>query len=102
MTIPLDKAAPLTCNITIIKKTIVFSKTFVISGEYLPIELIKGGANNQMTSCGLDFRNTGSYHIEGPFLNDNAGHTTRAGLTVINSTQPRNPIVHEFTFRTAT
>jgi hypothetical protein len=79
--------------------TIVFSKTFVTSGESLPIELIKDGANNQITSYGPDFSSTESYHIEGPFLNDNAGYTIRAGLTAINSKQPRNPIVYEFTFR---
>ena len=80
----------------------VFSNTFVTYGESLPIELIKGNASSQITSYGPDFSSTGSYHIEGPFLNDNADYTTRAGLTATNSKQPLNPMVDEFTFRTVT
>ena len=101
LTIPLDKMTPLTYNITIMKNdNRVFSKTFVTAGDSLPIELIKGSANNQTISYGPDFSSTGAYHIEGPFLNDSADYTIRAELTAINSKQPEDPIIDEFTLRT--
>ena len=76
--------------------------TFVRSGGSLPIELIKGNANNQTISYGPDFSSTGAYHIQGPFLNDNADYTIRAELTAINSKQPQDAIIDEFTLRTIT
>ena len=105
LTVPLDKTTPLTYNITIIKNgNEVFSRTFVTSGESLPLELVQStnGGNQRETSYGPDFSGPGTYHIEAPFLNDNANYTIRAELTAVNSKAPQNAIVDEFTLRTVT
>jgi len=101
LTIPLDGTTPLTYNISIIKNAndTVFSKSFVTSGESLPLELIVGN-NNETISYGPDFSSTGSYHIEGQFFNDNANYTIRAELMAIDSKQPEDPIIDDFAFRT--
>jgi plastocyanin len=101
LTIPLDGITPLTYNISIIKNAndTVFSKSFVTSGESLPLELIVGN-NNETISYGPDFSSTGSYHIEGQFFNDNANYTIRAELMAIDSKQPEDPIIDDFAFRT--
>jgi hypothetical protein len=87
LTIHFDKTTPLTYNITIIKnESPVFSKTFVTSGESLPLELVQsngGGTMVYQTTTmvyGPDFRSIRTYHIQAPFLNDNANYTIRAEL----------------------
>ncbi len=109
LTVSLDKTTPLTYNITLIKNgEKVYSKTFVTSGESLPVEIIKNSGSgsttgNQTTiTYGPDFSGTGAYHVQGLFLDDNANYTIRVELTAINSKHPQNPIVDEFTFRTVT
>ncbi len=101
LTVTLDRTSPIAYNITILNDSTdtVFTGTFVTNGESLPLELIKS-YGNETNVYGPDFSSTGSYHIDAPFLEGDRNYTIRAELTAINSIQPENPIVEEFTLRT--
>ncbi len=111
ITIALDQSTPISYNITIFKNKIltplnneVFSKTFVVPGDKLPLELIAGAYHpaNQTRAYGPDFSSSGSYHLEGPFLKANAYYTIRAEIAAINGKQPQNKITDDFSLRTIT
>jgi plastocyanin len=108
LTIPLDRTTPLTYNITISRDdnstegdtgSNVFSDTYVVGGEALALELVRG-IGNETISHGPDFSSTGAYHIEGPFFTGNSNYTIRAQITSIDAQPPENPIVDEFGLRT--
>ena len=105
LTIPLDQSTPITYNVTIFKNNItnkVFSKTFVVPGAQLPLELISRGYPNQTRAYGPDFSSSGAYHLEAPFFKDNASYTLRIDITAINGKQPQNKIIDGFSLRTIT
>jgi plastocyanin len=100
ITVPLDRATPLTYNITILQNNTdtVFSRIFVTAGESLPLELI--AESNETRAYGPDFSSTGAYHLEGAFLKGNADYKIRVQITSINAKAPENPIEDEFSLRT--
>jgi len=102
LTVPLDKSTPITYNITILKDKInnVFSKTFTVAGDKLPLELIAGQDINETRVYGPDFSSTGAYHLEAPFLKGNADYTIRAAIIAINTKQPQTTISDDFSLRT--
>jgi plastocyanin len=105
LTVPLDKSTPLTYNVTILKDNNtneLFSKTFTVAGEKLPLELIVGKDINETRVYGPDFSSTGAYHLQAPFLKPNTDYTIRAEITTINAKQPPNKITDQFSLRTIT
>ncbi len=102
LTVPLDKSTPITYNITILKDKTnnVFSKTFTVAGDKLPLELIAGQDINETRVYGPDFSSTGAYHLEAPFLKGNTDYTIRASIIAINSKLPQNQITDDFMLRT--
>jgi plastocyanin len=103
ITVPLDGSTPLTYNVTIFKNNTtnkVFTKTFTVNGDKLPLELIARGYINQTRVYGPDFSSTGAYHLEGVFFKGNANYTIRAEITAINGKPPQNKITDDFTLRT--
>ena len=106
LTVPLDRSTPLTYNITISKNNDtankLFSKTFTVPGEKLPLELIGGRDINQTSVYGPDFSSTGAYHVEAPFLKGNAAYDIKVEITAINTKQPQNKITDRFSLRTVT
>ena len=70
-TIPLDRATPITYNVTINEvennnsKTL-FSDLFTTAGQSLPLELVSG-LGNETISYGPDFSSTGAYHVQSDF-----------------------------------
>ena len=78
----------------------VFSKTFVVPGAPLPLELIAGGYANQTRAYGPDFSSTGAYHLEGAFFKGNANYTIKAEITAINGKPPLNKITDNFSLHT--
>jgi plastocyanin len=105
LTIPLDQSTPITYNVTMFKNNIankVFSKTFNVPGGPLPLELISGGYVNQTRVYGPDFSSSGAYHLEAPFLKDNANYTLKVEIAAINGKQPQNKITDDFSLRTIT
>lgn len=103
LTVPLDGSTPLTYNVTIFKNNTankVFTKTFAVNGDKLPLELIAGGYINQTRAYGPDFSSTGAYHLEGAFFKGNANYTIRAEITAINGKPPQNKITDDFNLRT--
>jgi len=103
LTVPLDGSTPITYNVTIFKTNTtnqVFSKTFTVAGDKLPIELIAGGYANQTRAYGPDFSSSGAYHLEAPFLKGNSNYTIRAEIASINGKQPQNKIADDFILRT--
>ncbi|HEU4443088.1 MAG TPA: hypothetical protein VFR94_00260 [Nitrososphaeraceae archaeon] len=106
ITIPLDRATPLTYNITISKNgnateggITSISETYVTNGEALALELVRGSGNETIT-YGPDFSTTGAFHIEGPFFTGNSDYTLRAQITSINNQPPQNQVVDEFSLKT--
>jgi hypothetical protein len=70
ITIPLDQSTPISYNMSIFKDNPanpwygkVFSKTFVMPGDKLPLELISVGYLNQTRVYGPDFSSSGAYHL---------------------------------------
>ena len=105
LTIPLDQSTPITYNITMFKNSItnkVFSKTFTVPGDNLPLELIAGGYANQTRAYGPDFSSSGAYHLEAPFLKGNANYTIKVEIAAINGKQPQNKMIDGFSLRTIT
>ena len=105
LTVPLDGSTPITYNVTMFKTNTtnkVFSKTFTVAGDKLPIELIAGGYANQTRAYGPDFSSSGAYHIEAPFLKGNSNYIIRAEIAAINGKQPQNKIADDFSLRTIT
>ena len=105
LTVPLDRSTPLTYNVTIFKNdntNKVFSKTFTVAGEKLPLEMIAGSYINQTRVYGPDFSSSGAYHLEAPFLKGNAKYIIRAEIAAINAKQPQNKIADQFSLRTIT
>lgn len=106
LTVPLDRSTPLTYNVTITKSNDpnnkVFSKTFTVPGEKLPLELVARGDINKTNVYGPDFSSTGAYHVEAPFLKGNGAYDIKVEITTINSKQPQNKIADRFSLRTAT
>jgi plastocyanin len=111
LNIVLDQSTPITYNITIFKNKIltplnnkVFSKTFVVPGDKLPLELIAGAyhPSNLTRAYGPDFSSSGAYHLEGPFLTAPAYYTIRVEIAAINGIQPQNKIMDDFSLRTIT
>jgi len=103
VTVPLDGSTPLTYNVTIFKNNTankVFSKTFTVNGDKLPLELIAGGYANQTRAYGPDFSSTGAYHLEGAFFNGNANYIIKAEITAINGKPPLNKITDNFSLHT--
>jgi plastocyanin len=103
LTVPLDKSTPITYNITIFKNKTdnVFSQTFTVIGDKLPLELIAAGTDtNETRVYGPDFSSTGAYHLEAPFLKGNADYNIRAAIIAINAKQPQNQITDDFTLHT--
>lgn len=104
LTIPLDQSTPITYNITMFKNSItnkVFSQTFNVPGDKLPLELIAGGYANQTRAHGPDF-SSGAYHLEAPFLKGNANYTIKVEIAAINGKQPQNKMIDGFSLRTIT
>lgn len=100
LTVSLDKTTPITYNVTMTNSTdTIFSKTFVTSGESLPLELASSNSNETI-SYGPDFSSTGTYHVEGPFLKGNEEYTITIEIAAINASPPENPIRDEFTLGT--
>ena len=102
-TVPLDRTTPIVYNITIYSngtdaENRIFSKTYVTSGEKLPLELIRG--DNKTIAFGPDFSSTGAYHIEGPIFTDNANYTIRSEISTINGRPPETPLTDDFSLRT--
>ena len=101
MTIPLDKITPITYNVTIYnsdEEIPFFTHVFNTIGESLPIELISGV--NETRSYGPDFSSTGAYHIMAGFLdNQDQEIKIKSEITAVNSKQPENPIVDEFSLK---
>jgi hypothetical protein len=64
------KERGITYNVTFFKDKTnnIFSKTFTVAGNNLPLELISGTDINQTRVYGPDFSSTGAYHLETPFL----------------------------------
>jgi hypothetical protein len=105
LTVPLDGSTPITYNVTMFKTNTtnqVFSKTFTVAGDKLPIELIAGGYANQTRAYGPDFSSSGAYHLEAPFLKGNSNYIIRAEIASINGKQPQNKIADDFSLRTIT
>jgi plastocyanin len=105
LTIPLDQSTPITYNITMFKNSItnkVFSKTFNVPGDKLPLELIAGGYDNQTRAYGPDFSSSGAYHLEAQFLKGNANYTIKVEIAAINGKQPQTKITDGFSLRTIT
>jgi plastocyanin len=106
LTVPLDKSTPLTYNVTITKSNDpnnkLFSKTFTVAGEKLPVELVARSDINKTNVYGPDFSSTGAYHVEAPFLKGNAAYDIKVEIAAINSKQPQNKIADRFSLRTAT
>jgi plastocyanin len=104
LTVPLDKSTPITYNVTISKDKTdkVFSKTFTVNGERLPLELIGGSDINETRVYGPDFSSTGAYHLQAPFLKGKADYTMSVEIAAINFKQPQNKIADQFSFRTIT
>jgi hypothetical protein len=105
LTVPLDRSTPLTYNVTIFKNdntNKVFSKTFTVAGEKLPLEMIAGSYINQTRVYGPDFSSSGAYHLEAPFLKGNAKYIIRAEIAAIDAKQPQNKIADQFSLRTIT
>jgi plastocyanin len=105
LTVPLDGSTPITYNVTMFKNNTtnkVFSKTFTVAGDKLPIELIAGGYANQTRAYGPDFSSSGAYHLEAPFLKGNSNYIIRAEIAAINGKQPQNKITDDFILRTIT
>jgi plastocyanin len=107
LTVPLDRSTPITYNVTIFKNTNdtnskVFSKTFTVNGEKLPLELIAGNDISVTRAYGPDFSSTGAYHLEAPFLKGKADYAIRVEIAAINSKQPHNKITDQFSLRTIT
>jgi plastocyanin len=109
ITIPLDQSSPISYNITIFNNDPanpwygkVFSKTFVVPGDKLPLELIAAGYLNQTRVYGPDFSSSGAYHLEGPFFKKPANYTVRVQIAAINGKQPQNKIADDFSLRTIT
>jgi plastocyanin len=106
LTVPLDRSTPLTYNITIAKSNDpnnkLFSKTFTVAGEKLPVELISRRDINKTNVYGPDFSSTGAYHVEAPFLKGNTAYDIKVEIAAINSKQPQNKIADRFSLRTAT
>jgi plastocyanin len=105
LTIPLDQSTPITYNITMFKNSItnkVFSKTFNVPGDKLPLELIAGGYANQTRAYGPDFSSSGAYHLEAPFFKGNANYTIKVEIAAINGKQPQTKITDGFSLRTIT
>jgi plastocyanin len=103
ITVPLDGSTPLTYNITVFKNNTankVFTKTFTVNGDKLPLELIAGGYANQTRTYGPDFSSTGAYHLEGAFFKGNANYIIKAQITAINGKSPQNKITDNFSLRT--
>lgn len=101
LTVPLDRATPITYNLTILENGTnkVFSELFTTPGEALPVELIRG-TGNETRSYGPDFSSTGAYHIEGAFLKPDTEYSLVPEITAINSVPTENPIIEEFRLST--
>ena len=105
LTIPLDLSTPIAYNITMFKNSItnkVFSKTFNVPGDKLPLELIAGGYANHTRAYGPDFSSSGAYHLQGPFLKGNSNYIMKVQIAAINGKPPQNKITDGFNFRTIT
>lgn len=106
LTVPLDRSTPLTYNVTLAnsndRNNKLFSKTFTVPGEKLPLELIARRDINETNVYGPDFSSTGAYHVEAPFLKGNATYDIKVEITAINSKQPQNKIADRFSLRTTT
>jgi hypothetical protein len=77
----------------------VFSKTFTIPGDKLPLELIVGGYAKTRV-YGPDFSSSGAYHLQAPFLKGNSNYIMKAEIVSINVKQPQNKLVDGFNLRT--
>lgn len=109
ITIPLDQSTPISYNISIFKHNPanpwygkVFSKSFVVPGDRLPLELIAVGYLNQTRAYGPDFSSSGAYHLEAPFFKDPASYTIRVEIAAINGKQSHNNITDDFSLKTIT
>jgi plastocyanin len=105
LTIALDLSTPITYNITMFKNSItnkVFSKTFSVPGDKLPLELIVGGYANHTRVYGPDFSSSGAYHLQAPFLKGNSNYIMKVEIAAINGKPPQNKLVDGFNLRTIT
>jgi hypothetical protein len=112
ITIPLDQSTPVSYNMSIFNNNPanpwygkVFSKTFIVPGGKLPLELISVGVYgylNQTRVYGPDFSSSGAYHLEAPFFKNPATYTIRVQIAAINGKQPQSKIADDFTLKTIT
>jgi plastocyanin len=109
ITIPLDQSTPISYNMSIFNNNPanpwygkVFSKTFVVPGDKLPLELISVGYLNQTRVYGPDFSSSGAYHLEAPFFKNPATYTIRVQIAAINGKLPQSKIADDFTLKTIT
>ena len=72
LTVPLDRSTPLTYNITIAKSNDpnnkLFSKTFTVAGEKLPVELLLGATLIRQTSMDQTLAALAHIMLKRPFL----------------------------------
>jgi plastocyanin len=102
-TIPLDRATPITYNVTInedqnTNKTL-FSKLFTTNGESLPLELIAYAEGNETISYGPDFSSTGAHHVQSNFKKGSS-YPISIEIISVNSEQVENPMKVVFDFKT--
>jgi plastocyanin len=105
LTITLDQITPITYNVTIFKNNTtdkVFSKTFTVPGDKLPLELVSGGYANETRAYGPDFSSSGAYHLQAPFFKGDENYILRIQIAAINGVQPQNKITDDFSLRTVT
>jgi plastocyanin len=109
ITIPLDLSTPISYNISMFNNSPtnpshgkVFSKTFVVPGDKLPLELIAAGYLNKTRVYGPDFSSSGAYHLEAPFFKKPANYTVRVQIAAINGKQTQNKIADDFSLKTIT
>jgi len=100
-TIPLDKTAPITYNLSISEGQVnnkLFSKLFTTNGESLPVELISS-QENQTTSYGPDFSSTGAYHIQSGFKKGTT-YPISVEVVSVNNKPLGNPLKVVFDLKT--
>jgi plastocyanin len=102
-TIPLDRATPITYNVTInedqnTNKTL-FSGLFTTNGESLPLELIASSEGNETISYGPDFSSTGAYHVQSNFQKGSS-YPISIEIVSVNSKPVENPMKVVFDFKT--
>ncbi len=98
------KERGITYNVTFFKDKTnnIFSKTFTVAENKLPLKLISGTDINETRVYGPDFSSTCAFYLEAPFLKCNADYKIRAAIIAINAKQPQDQITDDFTLKEST